>query len=136
MNNSMPMKANQRTLQSIPKSEGDFASGLSFAPRVSLLELPHLRPDSNRNDRSWKHHYKRVCHFVHGLEKDHGDERATDASGKRNNPGGISRPRGTKHRYLGSIERATVSASVTVLGQLAQALEVDACELIRATHRR
>jgi transcriptional regulator with XRE-family HTH domain len=39
-------------------------------------------------------------------------------------------------RYLGSIERAAVSASVTVLGQLAQALRVDPCELIRAPHRR
>jgi transcriptional regulator with XRE-family HTH domain len=39
-------------------------------------------------------------------------------------------------RYLGSIERATVSASVTVLGRLAQALRVDPCELIRLPHRR
>jgi transcriptional regulator with XRE-family HTH domain len=39
-------------------------------------------------------------------------------------------------RYLGSIERATVSASVTVLGRLAQALRVDPCDLIRGPHRR
>lgn len=39
-------------------------------------------------------------------------------------------------RYLGSIERAAVSASVTVLGRLAQALRVDPCELIRSPHRR
>jgi transcriptional regulator with XRE-family HTH domain len=39
-------------------------------------------------------------------------------------------------RYLGSIERGTVSASVTVLGRLAQALRIDPCELIRAPHRR
>jgi transcriptional regulator with XRE-family HTH domain len=39
-------------------------------------------------------------------------------------------------RYLGSIERATVSASVTVLGRLAQALRIDPCELIRAPQRR
>jgi transcriptional regulator with XRE-family HTH domain len=39
-------------------------------------------------------------------------------------------------RYLGSIERAAVSASVTVLGRLAQALRVDPCELIRTPHRR
>jgi transcriptional regulator with XRE-family HTH domain len=39
-------------------------------------------------------------------------------------------------RYLGSIERATVSASVTVLGRLAQALKVDPCELICAPHPR
>jgi hypothetical protein len=42
----------------------------------------------------------------------------------------------TSARYLGSIERATVSASVTVLGRLAQALDVDACELIRTPARR
>jgi transcriptional regulator with XRE-family HTH domain len=39
-------------------------------------------------------------------------------------------------RYLGSIERGKVSASVTVLGQVAQALRIDPCELIRAPYRR
>jgi transcriptional regulator with XRE-family HTH domain len=39
-------------------------------------------------------------------------------------------------RYLGSIERGTVSASVTVLGRLAQAFRIDPCDLIRNPHRR
>jgi len=39
-------------------------------------------------------------------------------------------------RYLGSIERARVSASVTVLGQLARAFRIDPCDLIRTPHRR
>jgi transcriptional regulator with XRE-family HTH domain len=39
-------------------------------------------------------------------------------------------------RYLGSIERGRVSASVTVLGRLAKALRVDPCELIRIPPRR
>lgn len=43
---------------------------------------------------------------------------------------------GLSARYLGSIERASVSASVTVLGRLAQALRIDPCELLRAPHRR
>jgi transcriptional regulator with XRE-family HTH domain len=43
---------------------------------------------------------------------------------------------GLSARYLGSIERAAVSASVTVLGQLAQALGIDACDLIRLPQRR
>jgi transcriptional regulator with XRE-family HTH domain len=43
---------------------------------------------------------------------------------------------GLSARYLGSIERAQVSASVTVLGRLAQALRVDACELIHSPQRR
>jgi transcriptional regulator with XRE-family HTH domain len=43
---------------------------------------------------------------------------------------------GLSARYLGSIERAAVSASVTVLGQVAQALQVDPCELIRVPHKR
>lgn len=38
---------------------------------------------------------------------------------------------GLSMRYLGSIERARVSASVTVLGRLAKALNVDPCELIK-----
>ena len=43
---------------------------------------------------------------------------------------------GLSARYLGSIERATVSASVTVLGRLAQALRIDPCDLIRPSQRR
>jgi transcriptional regulator with XRE-family HTH domain len=43
---------------------------------------------------------------------------------------------GVSARYLGSIERATVSASVTVLGRVAQALRIDPCELLRAPPRR
>ena len=43
---------------------------------------------------------------------------------------------GLSARYLGSIERAVVSTSVTVLGRLAQALRIDACELIRLPPRK
>ena len=37
---------------------------------------------------------------------------------------------GLSLRYIGSIERGRVSASVTVLGKLATALKVDPCKLI------
>jgi transcriptional regulator with XRE-family HTH domain len=43
---------------------------------------------------------------------------------------------GLSARYLGSIERATVSASVTVLGRLAHAFRIDPCELIKTPPRR
>jgi transcriptional regulator with XRE-family HTH domain len=43
---------------------------------------------------------------------------------------------GLSARYLGSIERARVSASVSVLGRLALALRVDPCDLIRVSARR
>jgi transcriptional regulator with XRE-family HTH domain len=43
---------------------------------------------------------------------------------------------GLSSRYLGSIERAAVSASVTVLGRLAKALQISPCELIRQSQRR
>jgi transcriptional regulator with XRE-family HTH domain len=43
---------------------------------------------------------------------------------------------GLSARYVGGIERAEVSASVTVLGRLAQALDVDPCELIRVVRSR
>ena len=43
---------------------------------------------------------------------------------------------GLSARYLGSIERGKVSASVTVLERLAQAFRVDPCALIRGPHRR
>lgn len=38
---------------------------------------------------------------------------------------------GLSARYLGAIERAQVSSSVTVLGRLAKALKVDPCQLIK-----
>lgn len=38
-------------------------------------------------------------------------------------------------RYVGAIERARVSASVTVLGKIADALEVDPCQLIHPADR-
>jgi transcriptional regulator with XRE-family HTH domain len=43
---------------------------------------------------------------------------------------------GMSARYLGSIERASVSASVTVLGRLANALRLNPCELIRVPARK
>ena len=39
---------------------------------------------------------------------------------------------GLSARYVGGIERAGVSASLTVLGRIAEALEVEATELVRA----
>ena len=43
---------------------------------------------------------------------------------------------GLSARYIGAIERADVSASVTVLGQIADALGIEAGELVRAPHRK
>jgi transcriptional regulator with XRE-family HTH domain len=43
---------------------------------------------------------------------------------------------GLSARYLGSIERADVSASVTVVGELAAALRIDPCKLIAGPSKR
>ncbi len=43
---------------------------------------------------------------------------------------------GLSSRYIGSIERARVSASVSILGRLAEALGVDPCDLIRSRAHR
>ena len=43
---------------------------------------------------------------------------------------------GLSARYVGAIERGTVSASVTVLGKLGEALGIDPCELLRQQGRR
>ncbi len=43
---------------------------------------------------------------------------------------------GLSARYVGKIERADVSASVTVLGNLAEALGVDPCDLLRLQTKR
>lgn len=42
---------------------------------------------------------------------------------------------GLSARYVGSIERGAVSASVSVLGKVAAALDVDPCDLIRLPNR-
>lgn len=43
---------------------------------------------------------------------------------------------GISSRYLGAIERCAVSASVTVLGQLAKALQISPCDLLRQPQRK
>ncbi len=43
---------------------------------------------------------------------------------------------GLSARYLGSIEGAVVSPTVTVLERLARALGVDPCELVRLPQHR
>jgi transcriptional regulator with XRE-family HTH domain len=43
---------------------------------------------------------------------------------------------GISSRYIGAIERAQVSASVTVLGRLAEALDADPAELVLRHSRR
>lgn len=43
---------------------------------------------------------------------------------------------GLSARYLGAVERSDVSASVTVLGRIADALGVEPAELVRRSIRR
>jgi transcriptional regulator with XRE-family HTH domain len=43
---------------------------------------------------------------------------------------------GLSARYVGAIERGDVSASVTVLGQIAKALGVDPGDLLRRSSRK
>jgi transcriptional regulator with XRE-family HTH domain len=43
---------------------------------------------------------------------------------------------GLSARYIGAIERANTSASVSVLGRIADALKIEACELIRRQNGR
>jgi transcriptional regulator with XRE-family HTH domain len=43
---------------------------------------------------------------------------------------------GLSARYIGAIERGDVSASVTVLGQIAEALGVEPGELLRRSSRK
>ncbi|MBM7324788.1 helix-turn-helix transcriptional regulator [Agrobacterium sp. S2] len=42
---------------------------------------------------------------------------------------------GISARYVGSIERADKSASVTVLGKISEALNIDPNELLRTTRK-
>jgi transcriptional regulator with XRE-family HTH domain len=43
---------------------------------------------------------------------------------------------GLSARYVGAIERADVSASVTVLGRIADALNIEATELVQKSVRK
>ncbi|TGY88792.1 XRE family transcriptional regulator [Marinicauda algicola] len=43
---------------------------------------------------------------------------------------------GLSARYLGAVERGDVSASVTVLGRIAEALGVEPAELVKRSGRR
>lgn len=43
---------------------------------------------------------------------------------------------GLSARYLGAVERGDVSASITVLGQIADALGVEPAELVKRSGRR
>lgn len=43
---------------------------------------------------------------------------------------------GISARYVGAIERADKSASVTVLGKISEALNIDPSELLRSTRQR
>jgi transcriptional regulator with XRE-family HTH domain len=43
---------------------------------------------------------------------------------------------GLSARYVGAIERGDVSASVTVLGQIAEALGVEPGDLLRRSYRK
>lgn len=43
---------------------------------------------------------------------------------------------GLSARYVGAIERANKSASVSVLGRIADALEIEPAELIRRTSKQ
>lgn len=38
---------------------------------------------------------------------------------------------GLSSRYIGAVERGDVSASVTVLGKIAEALKISPCELLK-----
>ncbi|WP_432284706.1 helix-turn-helix transcriptional regulator [Aminobacter sp. BA135] len=42
---------------------------------------------------------------------------------------------GLSMRYIGAIERGDVSASVTVLGQIADALEIDPSDLLKESSK-
>lgn len=79
----------------------------------------------NRNDRSWNDR------SIHGLclGMDLKDVLATNLRKARNRLGltqeELAERSGLSSRYIGAIERADVSASVTVLGRIADALGVE-----------
>lgn len=57
-------------------------------------------------------------------------------NGKRLTQEELAERAGLSARYIGAIERADVSASVTVLGRIAEALEIEPEALIRKVRDR
>lgn len=91
---------------------------------------------TNRNYRSW--HDRSDC--SHALIMDLKEVLAVNLRRVRHDKGltqeDLAERSGISTRYVGAIERADVSASVTVLGRVADALGVEASELVRRASKR
>lgn len=91
---------------------------------------------ANRNDRSWNDRsypgsllsmdLKEV--MATNLRRARQDQKLTQED--------LAERAGLSARYVGAIERADVAASVTVLGQLADALGIEPAELVRHSSGR
>jgi DNA-binding XRE family transcriptional regulator len=107
-------------------------SHIRFGPRYRMK----FTKFHNRNDRSWKDRSCHACHLAMDLKKAMATNVRRTRHARELTQEELAGRAGLSARYLGSIERGAVSASVTVLGQLARALRVDPCELIRVPSRR
>ena len=97
--------------------------------RTSLL----ARLRTNRNDRSWNDHADVSSHDAMDLKEIMAINLRRIRHVKKMTQEELADSAGLSVRYIGAIERADVSASVTVLGRIAEALGVDATELVKQT---
>lgn len=104
--------------------------------RVGQSEALYITYHTNRNDSAWN------VDFATGptIAMDLKDVLAANLRRLRHTKQltqeELAETSGLSARYIGAIERANVSASVTVLGRIADALEIDAADLIRRSKPR
>ena len=89
----------------------------------------------NRNDRSWNDHSGSGSHTAMDLK----EIMAVNLRRKRHDlemtQEELAEHAGLSAHYVGAIERGDVSASVTVLGQIADALGIEPGDLLRRAGR-
>jgi DNA-binding XRE family transcriptional regulator len=80
--------------------------------------------------------FLRLCHYLMDLKEVLATNLRRERHAQKLTQEELADRAGLSARYLGSIERAAVSASVTVLGHLARALSVSPCDLIHQSQRK
>ena len=88
-----------------------------------------------RNDRSWNDHSDAGSHFAMDLKEVMAANLRRLRHDKQMTQEELADQSGLSARYIGAIERADVSASVTVLGQIAEALGIEPGDLLRVSDR-
>ena len=122
-----------------PLREGDIAlyrgSGNGLAP-ILLVAAEETSLGCVEERSFLERSFLRLCHYLMDLKEVLATNLRRERHAQKLTQEELAERAGLSPRYLGSIERAAVSASVTVLGHLARALSVSPCDLIHQPQRK